>query len=297
MSFHTYLLSICLTIGICRWGVAQPTPWIGQFQHSIGYYNPAAAGSQSRLTADALYRNQWTSYPGAPQQQLIAADGPLGKNIGIGGWVQRYTIGGYMDLQTTLNVSYRVPMKNGAYLQFGLNGAIKYTDVGLSNAFIWDPADPTIQGYKQRGYVYKIGAGVWYKKNNTFLGLSCTDLFSFDPSKLFYDSQQQSSTLSRNYYALAGTKWYITEYMALLPSVLYSYYTSGFQYAALNIGLEFNQTFTAGIGGNTNEALGLFTRISVSPKFKIGYRYEYSFGAVQGSNFGTNEIQVSYGFH
>ncbi|MDB5274211.1 MAG: hypothetical protein JWO58_2578 [Chitinophagaceae bacterium] len=290
-----YLLVFLFTISLISH--AQLSPTIGQFQYVQLYYNPAYAGSSTGLVANVIHRSQWTSLKGAPSTQLATVEAPLKRNIGIGGVINRYKIGSQLLLDMNANVSYRIKINRESFFQFGMKFGISYVNNNFDQAFVWDTNDSYINMNSNKGTLLRIGPGMYFKKKKFYLGLSSPDLFFIDPNKVFYDNENNKSTLRRNLFLITGIKKDLSEFVAIEPSIMIRYYQGKPLNVYANIGFEFNQTFVAGVSYGSPVSFGAYARVSISPKLKIGYRYEFSNQAIRLDNYGSNEIQISYGFN
>lgn len=276
---------------------SQLSPTIGQFQYVQLYYNPAYAGTSTGLVANMVHRSQWTSLKGAPNTQLLTVEAPIGRNVGLGGVINRYKIGSQFLLDVNANVSYRIKIDKESFFQFGLKVGVSFVNNNFDQAFVWDANDAYISMNSNKGTLLRIGPGAYYKKKKFYVGLSSPDLFFVDPNKVFYDNEDNTSTLKRNLFLITGIKKDINEFIAFEPSIMFRYYQGKPINYYINIGFEFNQTFVAGVSFISPLGFGAYTRIAISPKFKIGYRYEFSNEAIKLDNYGSNEIQISYGFN
>ena len=68
---------------------AQQDPQFTQYMYNTLNVNPAYAGSRGHLTALLLHRSQWVGVNGAPTTQVLAVDGPMGKQCGA--WIGTFT--------------------------------------------------------------------------------------------------------------------------------------------------------------------------------------------------------------
>ena len=65
--------------------MAQQDPQFTNFMHSKLIYNPGYAGTSDAICANLQYRQQWSSFPGAPKTGLLSFDMPIGAlPLGIG---------------------------------------------------------------------------------------------------------------------------------------------------------------------------------------------------------------------
>jgi type IX secretion system PorP/SprF family membrane protein len=276
---------------------AQIFPHIGQFQEMQIYFNPAYAGSGSGLRANAFHRSQWSKIPNAPNTQIVTAEAPLGKNVGGGAVIDRHQAGNYLKVSLALNASYRIKTGRESFFQFGLKAGISRADFGVGKAFKWDENDPELVPKDNRGTLATFGAGVYYKKKSFFAGISVPDLVTVDPHKLYYDSTNNKSLLKRNFTLISGIKVNVNDFISLQPNVMLRYYPTRPLNYYMNLSVIFNQTFTAGLGFVFPEGVSIYSKINISPKLKLGYRYEYNLSKFTLNNFSSNEILVAYGFN
>jgi type IX secretion system PorP/SprF family membrane protein len=276
---------------------AQIYPNVGQFQDMQLYFNPAYAGSGSGIRANAFHRSQWSKLPNAPNTQIITAEKPLGKNVGGGVVIDRHQAGPLLKVSLSLNASYRVKTGRESFFQFGLKAGIARVDYGVGSSFKWDDNDPILVPSQNRGMMVNFGAGAFYKKKSFFAGLSVPDLVMIDAHKLYYDSTNNKSLLKKNFVLISGIKINVNDFIAVQPNVMLRYYPTRPLNYYLNLSVIFNQTFTTGIGFVYPKGLSIYTKVNVSPKLMLGYRFEYNLSSFNLGNYSTNEILISYGFN
>ena len=280
-------------------GYSQIYPNIGQFQNAQLFYNPAYAGSGTQARACGINRVQWTKYPGAPSTQLLTADAPLGKNVGGGVVFDRFQIGNIVQINASVNASYRINTGRESFLQFGLKGGISQINfgAGVLSEFRWDENDPLITPNMNRGVIGTFGTGLYFKKKSFYAGLSVPDLVMIDPNKLYYDNASNKSLVKKNIFFNTGFKVNLSEFIAIQPNILVRYYATRPLNYYLNLSVIFNQTFTAGVGYVYPRGAALYTNVNVTPKIILGYRYEYNATSFGLGNYGSNEILIKYGFN
>lgn len=281
----------------CWNSIAQIYPTIGQFHLNQLYYNPAYAGSASKMRALLLHRSQWAKMPGAPNTQVISSDLPIGKNVGVGGVLSRHALGDLKQINFAFNASYRLDLGKESFLQFGLKAGIGHVDFGFLNAYRWDEVDPYIAPNTSRGVVGTVGTGIYLKKKSFYVGLSVPDLVMIDPNQLYFDQTLGKSLVKRNFFFNSGFKWNVTEFFALQPDVLIRYYPTRPINYYFNLSFIFNQTFTAGVGFVYPKGMSFYSNVNITPKVLIGYRYELFLNSFGYSSYGTNEILLRYGFN
>src|SRR5690349_18149798 len=115
-----HLRSIILTATVLLWPAvasSQPYPSVGFVTTTQFSFSPGYAGSGEGIRATGLYRAQWTGVAGAPQTQIVAIDGPLGRGIGLGATVSRDKFFSYSQFDIMPSVSYRINVGPETYLQ------------------------------------------------------------------------------------------------------------------------------------------------------------------------------------
>ncbi len=273
---------------------AQQYPSVGFFTNTQLFFNPGYAGSGEGIRATGLYRAQWTGVAGAPQTQIVAIDGPLGRGIGLGATVSRDKFFSYSQIDIMPNVSYRINVGPESYVQAGIRAGVSIVNFG-NDVFQWQDNDPLKNGETRNGVVPRIGAGLYYKAPKYFVGLSAPDLVNIDSKKIFYDNSTGKKTIKTNYFLTAGARIDVSEYITFVPNALVRAYANRPVYAAINAGFEFNQTVLFGVGYIYSNGVAAYTMIGFTPKLKAGYRFEYSPSDNNIGKYSTNEIVISYG--
>jgi type IX secretion system PorP/SprF family membrane protein len=273
---------------------SQQYPSVGFFTNTQLFFNPGYAGSGEGIRAVGIYRAQWSGVTGAPQTQIVAVDGPLGRGIGLGATVSRDKFFSYSQVDIMPSVSYRINVGPETYVQAGLRAGASI--VNFSNeVFQWDDNDPLKNSQGRNGVVPRIGVGFFFKAPKYFAGLSAPDLVNIDSKKIFYDNSTNKKTIKTNYFLTAGARVDISEYITFVPNVLVRAYANRPMYASINAGFEFNQTVLFGVGYIHSNGFAAYTMIGFTPKLKAGYRFEYSPSDANIGKFSTNEIVISYG--
>jgi len=294
MKYTTTCLLILLSVFALQ-TTAQQLPMIGMFYKTQLFYNPAFAGSTESVRATLLHRAQWRNVPGAPSTQLFVVDAPVGRNVGAGLVVSRDQIGNFTRYDILANASYRVYVNPESYFQAGIRAGVSLINIG-ENLFQWDDNDPLYYGPSRKGTVPRIGAGLIYKTPIFYVGVSAPDMLSVD-SKKFFSSEAGNSSIKRNYTAMGGARFNLSEYITLVPSALVVYYPSRPVMASANLGFEFNQTVTIGAGYVTPKIVALSGMVAFTTKLKVGYRYEIGTSSSEIGKFSTNEFMLSYGLN
>lgn len=287
----TFLLLFFSYKGFCQF-----LPVIGQFQYAQLVYNPAYAGSSTNLRCNMFYRSQFIGVKGSASSQVLTVDAPVANQLGAGLTLYRYQVGATRQVALSGSLTYRIKFNKEAFFQFGMRAGVSWFRNNFNSAFVWDSGDELIQQSLSGGSVLRIGSGGFFKRKKFYVGLSAPDLLYADINKVFYDANKGKSTLRRNFVFNTGTEIYINEFTSLQPAILIRYYAGQPLDYFVNVGVELNQTVIIGASSNYPVSAGAYTRVSVSPKIKIGYQYEFSLKRNALGPFNTNEFIFSYGF-
>ena len=272
---------------------SQLMPHIGWFQETQLIYNPAYAGTSEEIRGSVLSRQQWKGIDGAPKSHLLTVDKHLGKGIGAGLSILRDEIGYTKNTNVSLNLSYRVYLNSTSYIQGGLKAGMSHLASNYSDLEQWDEDDPL--KVSETVIVPKIGFGAMYIHKEFFVGFSIPDYIAFD-TKGVLPNEDDNKYLRNNYFLTMGTKFELTEFMSFVPSALIRYYNTRGVNFTLNAAVELNQTILMGVSYVHPSVYGVFGKIGITPRLKVGYRHEISTTIVSVGNFGTGEFLLSYGF-
>src|ERR1700752_3803378 len=120
-------LLFAASVGLSSISYAQQDPQFTQFMHVKQAYNPAVVGTNNSICFDALYRQQWVSFPGAPATGLFCFNMPLelpavGK-MGVGLTVMNDKIGFQNTVEARVAISKIFQIGTGN-LSIGVDGGI-----------------------------------------------------------------------------------------------------------------------------------------------------------------------------
>lgn len=274
--------------------VAQILPHLGWYEEAQLFYNPSYAGSGDELRGVLINRGQWKGIKGSPQTYLLGIDAPLGKGMGFGGTLSRDEIGHTVENKFSLDASYRIYINSKSFFQTGIKAAISHFSSNFSQLSQWDDNDPL--KVTTSTFVPRVGFGLMYIHPKYYAGISFPDFYSYDTKNVFIN-ESQNKFMRRNYFFTGGTKIAISEYVSFVPTAIIRYYEKrGINYT-LNIGLELNQTINVGLSYVHPAIYGIYGKVALSPRFKFGYRHEYSPSVISVGTFGTGEFLLTYGFH
>jgi type IX secretion system PorP/SprF family membrane protein len=259
--------------------------------------NSAVAGSSGNICATALLRQQWTGFDGAPKTGLINIQGPLAKiNSGLGLSVYYDKLGQEQSTIVRLHYAYHLKVGSQSTLSAGLYAGMS----GRSLEAKWVAIDPVADdnaipdaGKSDSGF--DLGAGLYFKSPNLWLGISSTQL----PETELKDVSIQNK---RHYYVQAGYDWALggNKKYTLQPSLLLKSDATSTQLDVSALFL-YDQMLWIGASYRTEDAIAPMIGYQLKmPKgdsmLRIGYCYDVTTSELKNYSSGGHEIMLSYCF-
>lgn len=274
---------------------AQQLSQYSQWSFNQFAINPALAGIKNCLDVKTGYRLQWAGFEGAPQSGLFTINAPLNKKQkkynssfhGIGAKVERDVMGAFQHFSLALSYALHFPIENDRRLSFGLGGGIQQMSFDQTQVTTIDP-DLAVAQSANLFMAPLINSGAWYNTKNWYVGYSFDQLARNRWENIGFDSRFQIHQL-----LTAGAKIGLENDIALLPALLLRIPPRGPASLDLNLMVDFQDRFSAGLGFRNTDALIAIIRIKLE-RVVIGYSFDYITSSIQGGNFHTHEIAISY---
>ena len=270
--------------------------------------NPAYAGTNKALCATLLYRQQWTSFPGAPKTGLLSVDYGQIAHGGIGLTVDQDQLGFEKTLKAKLAYSFHLAVGPGI-LGIGLDagmiqksidgtkwlapdGTSTSTGGGTDQAIPWGGAAAT---------TYDVGFGLYYTTSKFYVGLSSLHLPEQTLSKsggaasLAYNFDYK---VARHYYVMAGYTFDLGTQFKLTPGVLAKSDASSTQ-VDINMLLKWNNMVFVGASYRLTDAIPVMAGLEWPMKnqkstLKFGYSYDLTLSAIKNHSSGSHEIMLGF---
>ena len=139
-----FLITALTTVFFADCG-AQQYPVFSQYYFNELVINPAYAGSHVKLSATAMYRNQWVNFAGAPKTYNFSSHTSLLKNkIGVGIMFNHDEIGSYRNNHVYGYYAYKLHFPD-ATLSMGLQAGFNLVDADFSALDLQNPDDVSFQ--------------------------------------------------------------------------------------------------------------------------------------------------------
>jgi type IX secretion system PorP/SprF family membrane protein len=285
---------------------AQQDKMFSQYMFNMMALNPAYAGSRDVLSMSALYRNQWTGLPGAPQTATFTMDMPLNsERVGVGLQLYSDKIGVLQEAGGFASYAFRIKVGAKTTLALGLQGGassyqLNLTEVKTSPDNQLDPAFAS----NISKVLPNFGTGIYLSNDRAYLSLSVPRLIKNKLSE--YNVGDYRSVQARQAYLAAGFVVGLTPGIKMKPSFLVKYAEGAplgfdgninFWFAdriAIGASIRRNQ-FSSWAKYTTDAVVGLL-EIQLTDQFRFGYAYDYTMNGLQSVAPSSHEIMIRYEF-
>lgn len=315
---------ICLGAGTA---MAQQRPYYTQYIMNNYIINPAISGIENYTDVKLSYRNQWVGIDGAPKTLYFTIHGPIGKkdyrqtatsfnmqgenprgkayweeytapepHHGIGFSLVNYKTG-YIN-RTFINGSYayHLGLSPKMNLAAGFAGGISAITVDASQIKLANPIDPAVANVIAdiRKIKPELSAGLWLYSSDFFVGLAAQQII---PQKLeLVDNNYDKTTLVPHVFATAGYRFFLSDEVSALPSVMARYVSSQPVFVDANIKLQYLDRFWVGGNIRLKEGFAAMTGFNISNVFNVSYSYEVNNSRylLQSQQRGSHEIVLGF---
>lgn len=292
---------ILLALGLLLAGIAktsaQQTPMISQYMSNQIFLNPAYAGTHDYATLSGLMRKQWMDFPGAPQTGFITFDSRVtGSNVGLGFTMINDRLGITETTSLAGNFSYHIPLAKG-HLSLGLKAEISYYNAQFNQLKVMDQNDLVYANGVISRWVPNFGAGAYYYTDKFYAGISTPTLVRYSkPSTAIAAEISRVPAYERHYFLSSGYVFTLPNDVFVKPSVLVKYVGDAPIQADVNLNVFFLKHFMLGGAYRSGDGLVAMTELRITPKFRVGYAYDYPLTRINQYSNGTHEFMLAYDF-
>ncbi|MBN1118434.1 MAG: type IX secretion system membrane protein PorP/SprF [Bacteroidales bacterium] len=303
---------IILFLFVClKQGWSQQFPSYTNYSMNKFIYNPAVAGSEGYTSINLIAREQWVGFKGTPKTHAITIDSrilgnsfilsklsvrkkkPRKTKSGNTGWGAYLfnDLNGPID-KTGVNGTYSHHISLGnSQLSFGLGISLFQLKIqGDQFIFADDTPDDILTGKKQSIWITDANFGVYYTSRSLYGGYSTMQLFN--SSGQFGKNAEGEYKLVRQHNLVGGYNIGVTRNLEIEPSFLLKIpEKSGAQFD-LNAKCVYDGMYWGGLGFRTGSALSVFGGVIIE-NYYIGYAFDYNFGSIHKTNFGSHEFVFS----
>lgn len=306
---------------------AQQSPHYTQYILNNYILNPAISGIENYTDVKLSVRNQWVGIPGAPTTYYATVHTPIGKkdfrtnatsfgmkgdnprgkqywldyqaspaHHGVGMSVMNYKTGYINRFTAVATYAYHLPIGARTTLAAGFGAGVTNTNIDRSKIELANPIDPAIgQGISEiRKTKPELNVGLWLYGADYFAGISAQQVI---PTNLnLVDNSLNKSTTVPHIIATAGYRFFLSEDITILPSVMARYITSMPVFVDFNAKVQYQDRLWVGASVRMKEGFAAMAGVNISQTFNVGYSYDinnaqYLLGSMQR---GTHEVVLGF---
>ncbi|WP_242457674.1 type IX secretion system membrane protein PorP/SprF [Pedobacter sp. BS3] len=282
--------------------------------------NPAVSGIDNYIDIKMGYRDQWKGIEGAPVTQYVSIHAPVGNDFvrssinsfpGEGdnpmsrsyvnnySWAEPHHGVGFYILndkagqinQTTINATYayHIGLSNDVNLAFGISGGVSSISVDVEHVKVDDTSDPLLSADYNNRIRPDIGAGLWLYSAQYFLGISAKQLLG---SRAVTDNGQQSILPYQKpvFYGTTGYKFFLADEIALIPSVLLTYWLNAPLAIDANFKFAFRDKVWVGGSFRNNDSYSVLAGLNIGYFLNLSYSYDITTSALRN----ISEVHMSW---
>ncbi len=283
---------------------AQQDPLYTQFFFNKMAYNPGYAGSFESPTLVAAYRNQWMGLEGAPNTQVLSYNQRILNNrVGLGGNLNRSSIGITTSLTLDVTYAYRIPFKRGT-LSIGLQPSVRYFNQNWADPRLRaiDQGDLSIPTEPSTKYLPNVGFGAYYSGYKWYAGVAIPRLVAnnIDFSEFGADISREVQHIN----AMGGLTFQLSDDVQLTPQALLKYAFNAPFDADINVSVMLKRKFYLGatyrVGGDTNgagESVDALLGLQATENLFMCLSYDIGFTRLRKFSNGSVEATVRWYFN
>lgn len=255
--------------------------------------NPAYAGTREVMDAALLFRNQWTSMPGAPRNLNFTLQTPLGKkNAGLGVEFLHESIGPKGIGSMRVSYAYRIKLGPGK-LSFGLKAGLNNYTYDWDAIKYRDKNDPYAGVEQQSWMVISVDFGMYYYTKSFYAG-ACVTHLNHDNLYNIHDTLNEG-TQEGHIFVPAGWGIQVNENFVINPSILIKAAPGAPVDLDVNCNFLIDSKLWVGAGYRMSYGITFLTMWNMNEKLRIGYSYDYGLNRIGAYGRGSHEIMLGYG--
>jgi type IX secretion system PorP/SprF family membrane protein len=262
--------------------------------------NPAAVGMQDQIHVAVFARKEWTSFPGAPNSNMLVADMPFNHNsMGIGLRVFQESVLANDNWYAHLLYSYKINLNKGK-LAFGMNLGLAQYNFNVNRLAIKDSDDQLLANTTTGRIHPDLGFGVLYTKKNFLAGFSVANMLKH-PNNVFNPEISQGN-VKPNYSGLVSQKIGLSVNWELEALVLGNYWNNRNLIGSGAVLFSYKKGFTFGGSYRTSKSAALMLglrldRVSAAlENCTLGYSYDLNLGETRVYLNNTHEFTLAIKF-
>lgn len=317
-----FWLSLAFAVTPFKFAAAQQKPQFTQYILNNYIVNPALAGIENYIDVKASHRQQWKGLDGSPETNYLSLHFPLGKKnekttatsfnmTGTGMYVHNYRedyaasephhglgfifmddkAGQLKQISGSLTYAYHMGLSSRINIALGIG--IGFLKTGL-NATTLDPEnddDPALVAAQSGKIAPDLNIGFWMYDYNYFIGASVQQLLPQKTTIHGNDNFTNRKTVP-HYFATAGYKFWLTDNISLIPSLMAKMAQPAPLSVDFNAKLAFKDKFWVGGSYRSAKVYSGILGFNISSLLHISYAYDFTRSQLNTVSDGTQEIML-----
>lgn len=282
---------------------AQQQPLYSQYWQNGFVINPAVAGTLGYCEIKTVLRDQWTGLAEengisqSPKTNTLSFNsGFAEKNIGLGAYIFSDKIGPVSKTGLSAAYAYHVKAGKESILSFGLSGMFYLYKLNTAalNFDAGTNTDNVLTTGNFKGFYPNMGAGIYLKGSNYFMGLSVPELIptKISTSQDFFIVQEK-----QHYFFNGGVTMKMSDNVDLSPSFLVKYVSGAPAQVDANAIISLKKVFSLGASYRSGAAFVLMFGYKYKDVFQFGYGYDITTSGLSPYTKGTHEFMLAYNIH
>ncbi len=274
---------------------AQQLPQFSQYNSFDYLYDPAVAGSRPWFEVRSGHRNQWTGIKDAPRTFVLSTTTPLGRNMGIGGYIFTDNVGPSRRTGMQLTYAYHLRITDDIKLGMGLSFGMLQFLIDGSKIQMHDPDDPLMDDQLRGALMPDATFGVYLYHPKWWFGAAAPQLMR-NRVRFFDVHDPTNSVLAPHYYAMGGYRLALGDDFKIEPSFLVKYVDPVPPKMDLTATLRYRDMVWLGATYRTEDALSFMVGYWLKKTFQFGYSYDLTTTALRNYTSGTHEVMLGITF-
>lgn len=281
------LLFFC-TVVIAGAAHGQTDPLYAQYLNNPVMLNPAYSGFRNHLDAALLWRKQWASFDGSPETKALSLHTTvMPDRMGAGLIVVRDDAGVSTNTEILATYAYGIAFEKSR-VTFGLQAGMAAYRTDFSKLDIYDPDGPEFAA-DQRITKPSFGAGLTYSSDRWFFGLSVPRLLK---TRVDFDDTAEATVQDRHFYMTGSVQLFVSDRVRLKPSLLLRAVPGAPLSADMNVTMNIDERFGAGVFTRNLKTIGLQTQLRLSDRYRLGYVLELPVSDSAALRFTSHEVSL-----
>ncbi|MEO8587784.1 MAG: type IX secretion system membrane protein PorP/SprF [Flavobacteriales bacterium] len=285
------LLTVAVTLAL-QAVHAQQLPQLTQYQFNDYVFNPAVAGSRPFFELRSGHRYQWVGIQDAPRTFTLSGTTPLGKNMGVGGYLFTDIVGPTRRTGVQFSYAYHLRLTDDLKLSLAVSGGLLQFLIDGSKIDLHDQGDPTMDD-QLRGELEPDAKFAFYLYHPHFWFGACAPQLLHN-KVYFFDTQSETlSRMENHYYITGGYRFLLGEDWKLEPSFMVKYVAPVPAKIDLTATVRYKDAFWLGGSYRTNDAWCAMVGCWIKQNFQFGYSYDIITSNLNNYSTGTHELMLA----